>query len=229
MSDLKVCCTPGNLALQYAVAHLVAAGIPVTAVPDEDTTHLLLPVPTRCFDTLPENVVIVGGNLHCLPGYQVIDLLKDPEYLVENAAITAQCALKLVELDWQNVPVLILGFGRIGKHLARLLQDAGAAVTIAARKESDLMLAQELGYGRIPISQAQTILPGFRVVFNTVPAMMLSTVGAPDCMAVELASKPGMVGNRIIDGRGLPGRYAPQASGALIARRFLALAKEEGT
>ena len=229
MSDLKVCCTPGNPALQYAAAKLAEAGIAVTAIPDEDTTHLLLPVPTRCFDTLPENVVIVGGNLHCLPGYRVMDLLKDPAYLEENAAITARCALKLVELDWQNVPVLILGFGRIGKRLAHLLQEAGAAVTIAARKDSDLTLAQELGYGRIFLAQAQAMLPGFRVVFNTVPAMILSTAAAPNCIPVELASKPGMVGNGIIDGRGLPGRYDPEASGALIARRFLALLKEEGT
>ena len=227
MSDLKVCCTPGNPALEYAAQALEQAGIPVTSVPQPDTTHLLLPVPTRCFDTLPENVVIVGGNLHCLPGYQVLDLLKDPVYLEENAAITAECALKLVKLDWQDIPVLILGFGRIGKHLARILKGLGAKVTTAARKDGDLQLATALGYGTIPIQEAQKALPGFKVVFNTVPAMILSTAGAPDCIPVELASKPGMVGNGIMDGRGLPGKYAPQASGELIARRFLALAKEE--
>ena len=229
MSDLKVCYTPGNRALEYTARILEQAGIPVTSVPQPDTTHLLLPVPTRCFDTLPENVVIVGGNLNCLPGYQVLDLLKDPVYLEENAAITAQCAPKLVELDWWEVPVLILGFGRIGKHLARILKELGAKVTIAARKEQDLQRATELGYGAIPIGEAQAALPGFSVVFNTVPAMILSTAGAPNCIPVELASKPGMVGNRIIDGRGLPGKYAPEASGELIARRFLALAKEDGT
>ena len=226
MSDLKVCCTPGNAALAYAASLLEEAGIPVNTVPQGDTTHLLLPVPTRCFDTLPENVVIVGGNLHCLPGYQVIDLLKDGEYLEENAAITARCALKLVDANWKDLPVLILGFGRIGKYLAGILQSKGARVTIAARKERDLALAESLGYGGIPIAQAQSVLPQFRVVFNTVPAMILSTDMAPHCIPVELASKPGMVGKDIVDGRGLPGRYAPKDSGALIARRFLALVKE---
>ena len=173
--------------------------------------------------------MVVGGNLHCLPGYQVMDLLKDPEYLVENAAITARCAVKLVDVDWKELPVLILGFGRIGKHLAKILQSMGAKVTIAARKDSDLALAQSCGYGGIAISQAQTSLPQFRVVFNTVPAMILFTNGASDCIAVELASKPGMVGTGIIDGKGLPGRYAPEESGNLIARRFLALAKEGRT
>ena len=218
-------------------------GYGVVEQPCESVTHLILNVPSfdpsgklkngididALLEVLPKSVTIVGGNIPSgsFPGYRVLDLLKDPVFLWENAAITARCALKLVELDWQNVPVLILGFGRIGKHLSRMLQEAGAVVTIAARKEQDLVLARTLGYGALEISKAQTALPDFKVVFNTVPTMILSTAGAPGCIPVELASKPGMVGNNIVDGRGLPGKYAPAASGELIARRFLALAKGE--
>ena len=226
MSDLNVCCTAGNAALEYAGIWLRSAGVTVTDLPCPETTHLLLPVPTRCFDTLPENVVVVGGNLHCLPGYRVIDLLKDPQYLMENAAITARCAPKLVNCQWNNRPVLILGWGRIAKALAQELRELGAQVTVAARKPLDVDAAQSLGYGGIPLPQAQTALPQFSVVFNTIPAMVLSVSGTPECIAVELASKPGMAGGSIIDGRGLPGRLAPEASGELIARRFLALAQE---
>ena len=226
MSDLNVCCTAGNTALEYAAICLRNAGVMVTNVPTPETTHLLLPVPTRCFDTLPENVVIVGGNLHCLPGYQVIDLLKDPQYLMENAAITARCAPKLVNCQWNDLPVLILGWGRIGKALAQELQELGALVTVAARKPLDVDSARAMGHSGLPLSEAQTALPQFAVVFNTIPAMVLSLGGAPGCVAVELASKPGIVGTNIIDGRGLPGRLAPEASGELIARRFLALAME---
>ena len=225
MSDLNVCCTAGNAALEYASIWLRSARVTVTDLPCPETTHLLLPVPTRCFDTLPENVVIVGGNLHCLPGYTVIDLLKDPQYLVENAAITARCAPKLVDADWRGLPVLVLGWGRIGKYLARELREFGAEVTIAARKSGDLETAAALGYGTIPISDAKQALSRFQVVFNTIPAMVLP-LGTWDGIAVELASKPGMSGVNIVDGKGLPGRLAPEASGELIARRFLALVKE---
>ena len=228
MSDLNVCCMPVSPAMKDAAIWLRGAGITVTEAPTPETTHFLLPVPTRCFDTLPENVVIVGGNLHCLPGYAVIDLLKDPQYLVENAAITARCAVKLVETDWRGLPVLVLGWGRIGKYLARELRELGADVTIAARKAGDLETAAALGYGTIPISDVKQALSRFRVVFNTIPAMVLP-LGAWDGIAVELASKPGMSGGNIVDGKGLPGRLAPEASGELIARRFLALAKEERT
>ena len=228
MSDLNVCCAAGNPALEYASVWLRGAGVTVTDVPDAQTTHLLLPVPTRCFDTLPENVVIVGGNLHCLPGYAVIDLLKDPQYLTENAAMTARCAPKLVDTDWRDLPALVLGWGRIGKYLARELRELGAEVTIAARKSGDLETAAALEYGTIPISDAKQALSRFRVVFNTIPAMVLP-LGAWDGIAVELASKPGMLGEHIVDGKGLPGRLAPEASGVLIARRFLALVKERRT
>ena len=156
----------------------------------------------------------------------MIDLLKDPQYLMENAAITARCAPKLVDTDWKGLPVLILGWGRIGRFLALELRNLGACVTIAARKDADLATAQALGYGAATMEAVQKILPRFRVVFNTVPAMILSTAGAPNCIPVELASKPGMSGGNIVDGKGLPGRLAPEASGELIARRFLALAKE---
>ena len=63
---------------------------------------------------------------------------------------------------------------------------------------------------------------------NTIPAMVLP-LGTWDGIAVELASKPGMSGGNIVDGKGLPGRLAPEASGELIARRFLALVKEGRT
>ena len=225
MSDLNVCCMPVSPAMEYAAIWLRGAGISVTDAPTKETTHFLLPVPTRCFDTLPENVVIVGGNLHCLPGYAVIDLLKDPQYLVENAAITARCAVKLVNTDWCGLPVLVLGWGRIGKYLARELRELGADVTIAARKAGDLETAAALGYGVIPLLDAKQALSRFRVVFNTIPAMVLP-LGVWDGIGVELASKPGMSGGNIVDGKGLPGRLAPEASGELIARRFLALAKE---
>ena len=230
MSEFKVCCQSGNPALGYAAAYLQRSGVTVTETPDQETTHFLLPVPTRCFDTLPENAVIVGGNLHCLPGYRVIDLLKDPEYLARNAAITARCAIPLIGRELIDLPVLVLGWGRIGKCLGQLLWRAGANVTIAARKETDRAMAKALGYEAIPITDAQAALPQFGAVINTVPAMLISVDGcASDCVCLELASRPGMAGGNIIDGRGLPGKYAPEASGTLIAQRFLALAQEGTT
>ena len=229
MSHINICCPSGNQATGYAADYLKAAGLSVTETADENTTHLLLPVPTRSFDDLPEGVVIVGGNLHCLPGYRTIDLLKDPEYLAENAAITARCAIDLIGKDPKDLPVLILGWGRIGKCLGKFLGDAGAKVTIAARKEADVAMIRALGYNGVLIDRAAPLLPEFGAVLNTVPAMVLPAFRCdPDCVLLELASRPGMAGDNIIRASGLPGKYAPTESGALIARRLLAILEEEG-
>ena len=42
-------------------------------------------------------------------------------------------------------------------------------------------------------------------------------------LLLELASRPGMSGSKIIDGRGLPGKMAPVRSGRLIAETFIRL------
>lgn len=228
MSEIKICCPPGNAAVGFAAEYLKTA-FPVTQSVEPDTTHLLLPVPTRSFDDLPEGIVIVGGNLHCLPGYQTIDLLKDPEYLAENAAITARCAIDLIGKELKDLPVLVLGWGRIGKCLGKFLGDAGAKVTIAARKEADVAMIRALGYEGVFIDQVAPLLPKFGAVLNTVPAMVLPTFRCnPGCVLLELASRPGMAGNNIVRASGLPGKYAPQESGALISRRLTAILKEEG-
>ena len=226
MSEFSIYCLPGNAATEHAGRILQQTGVPVSFVPDAAATHWLLPVPTRIPVQVPDGVTIIGGNLD-RPG---IDLLKDPFYLAENAAITAQCAMELIGKDLKGLSVLVLGWGRIGKCLGRFLRETGAQVTIAARRETDVAMIGALGYGGVFLREAAPLLPRFDAVVNTVPAMVLSAFGCrEDCILVELASRPGMAGDNIIDGRGLPGKFAPEKSGQLIARTVLRLCKEEGT
>jgi dipicolinate synthase subunit A len=78
-----------------------------------------------------------------------MDLLKDPHYLAKNAAITAECALKVaapyLKTTFSESPTLILGWGRIGKCLARLLSARNCPVSVAARKESDRAMLEAFG------------------------------------------------------------------------------------
>ena len=86
-------------------------------------------------------------------------------------------------------------------------------------------MIRALGYRGIFIKDASP--DGFRAVLNTVPALVLDAHGA-DCLLMELASTPGITGEHILDARGLPGRFAPEESGRLIAKTILRLLKEEG-
>lgn len=76
------------------------------------------------------------------------------------------------------------------------------------------------------------MLDRFRVIFNTVPAPLLSaskTDTLPECLLLDLASVPGLSGSRVVPARGLPGLLAPESAGELIGRTVIRLWKEERT
>ena len=224
MSRMKLYCLPGNAATALACEFLRGTSVDMGQWTDPAVTHWLAPVPTRIQPEPPDGVTLIGGNLTGAG----IDLLKDPFYLAENAAITARCAMRLIGKPLENLPVLVLGWGRIGKCLGKFLTEAGARVTVAARNPADVAMARALGYEGIFLHDAAPLLPRFDAVINTIPAMVLSAFEVrDDCVLLELASRPGMTGDHIIDGRGLPGKYAPEESGRLIARTILRLCEEE--
>ena len=227
-------------ALQYAGRFLSQAGCAITDSPSGDITHALLPVPYRqgsdlweaVAPLLPNNVTVFGGNLAGtgFAGYKTVDLLKDEIYLAENAAITADCALRIagthLGVVFRGCPVLILGWGRIGKCLTKMLSALGADVTVAARKESDRAMAQALGCNAVAFDGT---LSRYRVIFNTVPAPVLPEITQPDCVRIDLASQPGMAGSDVIRARGLPGKMLPESSGKLIAETALRLIEKEAS
>lgn len=220
---------------------LILRGLTVAQTPSEAVTHLLLGVPCRMntaelealLGQLPKDVRIFGGFLDRLElnEYRCADLLRDEFYLAQNASITAHCALRValdqLPITLKNCPVLILGGGRISKCLAQLLKALGAEVVVAVRNDTQRAILQALGYETETLPLPEYILPRFRVVFNTVPAPLLSAQALEncrkDCVKIELASFPGMEGDGIIDARGLPGRLAPESSGKLIVRTVLRL------
>ena len=223
-------------ALKYAADCLRRAGCNSTHTPDDTVTHLLLPVPSldpsgnikgggdlqEILSLLPEGTTVIGGNLPHLPGRPVFDLLKDPEYVAENANITAYCALSIamehLPITLDQCPTLVIGWGRIGKCLCRLLQPLGCAVTVAARKETDRAMAKALGFEALDLPN---IAPEqFRLIFNTVPQMVLPQC-AGEAVKIDLASSRGLGGSDVIWARGLPGIHTPESSGALIARQIL--------
>ena len=239
-----ILCIPRTEAVRRAGDYLSEAGFHITRTPAPDISHVLLPVPSfsagdeylaHFLADLPDDVIISGGNLSSplLEGYATIDFLKDPYYLAENAAITADCALRIAYQHFpavmRNTPVLILGWGRIAKCLTQLLSAIGAQVTVAARKESNLAMARALGYNSIPFSDLQDHLSGYRIIFNTVPAMVLpatlSRCCRSDCLKIDLASTPGIEGEDLIIARGLPGKLAPESAGNLIGKTTLELTR----
>lgn len=228
--------TAGNsAALPFAVDGLRKHGFSFSDSPTADVTNLLLPVPCKLssdtlegiLECLPEDISIFGGFLDRpeLCKYTCYDLLKNEQYLAQNASITAYCATTLaasqLPITWDGCPVLILGWGRIGTCLGQILGNLGAEVTIAARKFSHRAMIHTLGYNALDIYALQSKLGRYRVIFNTVPCPVITAELAAecskDCLMLELASSPGICANRVVSALGLPGKYAPESSGTLIA------------
>ncbi len=249
MNQNAIYCAGTTAAAACAREFLRQSGFTIHSLPQRDTGHVLLDVPSfqgdvlrdgRSPDTLlsaldSHTVLWGGGMTHpSLSGFRTKDLLQDALYLAENAAITADCAIRLaapmLRCIWKETPVLVLGWGRIGKCLGSSLKAMGCPVTIAARKPEDLAVLFALGYDALPISQLSQYLPGFRLVFNTVPEMILpesQNTADPDCLMMDLASRNGIEGDRVIQARGLPGIHAPESSGKLIAKTMMRMLKEE--
>lgn len=238
MFNCNVLCAKRNPAGHYAADFLSQQGIKIADSPGPDVTHLLLPVPSfpsgdtylaYILSDLPDHIIVSGGMLQTplLENYRTVDFLRDPFYLAENAAITADCTANILLEKFphlKDVPVLILGWGRIGKCLGHLLQLHEADVTITARKSDDVAIIHALGFTGKYTGQIREYLSRYRVIINTVPELILPGVDTdPDTLIIDLASKPGITGANVLSARGLPGKMAPEKSGRLIAKTFMRL------
>lgn len=213
--------------LRCAELELAKAGISF-ATSVEDANIILYPVPTPPdLPFSPEHgQIVIGGHLN-LPTHTHFDLLKDPFYLAENAQITAEAALGIVLRELPcclaETDVLVLGWGRIGKCLARHLKNLGANVFVCARNPTDLAMLEALRYQAISPEMLPSQLSRFRCMINTIPATVVSSPEKipPDCLQIDLASGVFLPGAHVLSARGLPGKCKPEASGKLIARSIL--------
>lgn len=174
----------------------------------------------------------------------LVDYLADPELESLNAVPTAEgCLALLLELRrrtvWQS-RFLLLGYGRVARALALRLTLLGGRVTVAARSAAQRAEARGAGCEARPLDALADLLPGADTVLNTIPALVLPgpllEQLPPGALVVDLASRPGGVdfaaaqrlGIRAEAALGLPGRYAPQTAGALVAQAVLHLLQERG-
>lgn len=156
------------------------------------------------------------------------DFLEDEKTTIMNIIPTVEGAIEIAIHGRTETlfgsEILILGYGRIGKYLGRLLKSFGARVSIAARNEKDLTWI--LLDGNIPVDyeRLEKELGRYDVIFNTVPALLLKETQLQQlkksCKIIDLASKPGGVDFECakkygIDAElalGLPGKVAPKSA-----------------
>ena len=130
---------------------------------------------------------------------EIIDIMKREELAVLNTVATAEGTIEIAIANTNKIihgsKVLILGFGRIGKVLARKLAGLSARVTCAARKEEDLAWIRAYGHNDTNINVLGENLGDFDIIINTVPHLILNKERMQyikeECLLIDLASNPG--------------------------------------
>jgi|AGTN01.3.fsa_nt_gi hypothetical protein len=161
-----------------------------------------------------------------------VDILKDETFIVKNAYLTAEGALAYIILNTDStirqMPILLLGYGRVGKSVNKLLKDNYSFVTVATDDRSEFALATIFSDAAYDLVDFKAHVGEFAVIINTIPKLILEGDTLKDvrkdAFILDLASKPGGVdfeaaealGLNVMHALGVPGKVAPKTAGGYI-------------
>ena len=173
---------------------------------------------------------------------EIIDIMKREELAVLNTIATAEGAIEIAIANTNKIihgsQILILGFGRIGKVLARKLAGLSAKVTCAARKDEDLAWIRAYGHMETNINTLGQNLEKYDIIMNTVPHTILTEERLKyvkqDCLLIDLASNPGGIDKKVAKERNLklvwalalPGKVAPTTTAEFLKDTIFNVLKE---
>ena len=173
---------------------------------------------------------------------EIIDIMKREELAVLNTISTAEGAIEIAISNTNKIihgsEVLILGFGRIGKVLARKMAGLSAKVTCAARKDEDLAWIRAYGHKETNINALGENLSQYDIILNTVPHLVLNKERLQyvkkDALLMDLASNPGGIDKKeakelnlkLVWALALPGKVAPVTTAEFIKDTIYNILKE---
>ena len=188
-----------------------------------------------------------GKTVACGPDFApegVIDLLRDEDYQHEIAWMTAEgavfAAMGRNGSAIRGAECMIVGWGRIGRALARILSAMGANVTVLSRRSGIFGEITAAGAAAALTCDAENHIGRMKYVFSTPPHMVIDgnvlKNAAADTVIIDLASPPYGVdidaaermGVRAWHEPGLPGRYCPENAARAIYEAMLRSGIMEG-
>lgn len=167
-------------------------------------------------------------------GLRLVELSSIDEFAIWNSIPSAEGA---IQLAMEKVPITIhgsrsfvLGLGRTGMTLARMLAGIGAHTTVIARRPESVARAVEMGFQGASFKKLAGIIDQADIIFNTVPELVLSAdlleAANPHVCIIDIASAPGgtdfkaaeRLGIQAMLAPSLPGKVAPKTAGHIMAR-----------
>ena len=163
---------------------------------------------------------------------EYVDILKKESFVKKNALATAEGTIKVIMENTLNTikdsKVMIIGYGRIGTYLGKMLNDLGADVTICARRNEVLDSASRCNLKTVNIKDMDKIIKNEEIIVNTVPAIVLNKKLLEkvnkDTVIIDIASNPGGVdyieagklGIKTVWSLGIPAKYSPLSAAKYI-------------
>lgn len=192
------------------------------------------------FGNINSNAKVLCGKITTLQkrtadeyGLKLTDYYESEHLQIKNADLSAEAAVSVFmsaeSIAVNNSECAVVGYGRIGKRLSEKLIKLGSNVTVAARNINDLYWAEMSGCKTSELESFTADPKYCDCIFNTVPYNIFDEVFIeklhPDTLFIDLASKPyGMSGaaskkleDRYMIASSLPGKYAPETAGKIIA------------
>ncbi len=223
----------------FAKEYLKSRGYAYAKSADE-ADFIILPVPTKQYmlDEMAGKLCFYAGGI----SETGFDYMKNESYTLKNAFLTAEGAVSYLE---ENTPyslinsnILIVGYGRIGKALHKLLNAYGANITVCSRSKSSSAEAVFNNARHIYFNEL-AVKNNSDIIINTVPHLVLTEKELkalkPSCLILDLASFPGGVDNlvakslgfTVLNGRAMPSRFTVKTAGELIGEAVIDILKEE--
>ena len=220
-------------------------------------TYILLPLPSIVDGFIPgtdlsidclnkhlnDDQFVFYGNIDTdIFGERGFSYYYKDSFLDKNSELTAQGVLRIISDEFSvsldTLKVCVVGYGRCGKAICRLLRSQDIEVILISRNNNSGRRADMIDVRTDDITQLEQTAVGSDIIINTVPVNMFSN----ECLKkltckniyIEIASYPygfdvDKVYNydfKFIPAKGLPGKFYPKSAGINIAEAVIEILKE---
>ena len=224
---------------------IVVCGIPIIKMSEylNCDFHSAFPIDTF-LDLLKPGQLLFGGGitpairskLH-KKNISFTDFLEDPYFVWKNAYLTAEGLIgKIIndtDFSLRNKNVLLIGFGKCGMNIAKLLEVFHCDLFIYDHTLGNTARASSFGYQIILPPNFNDFLKHCDLIINTVPKKVLSDfhyeIIKKNCFLYEIASYPYGLDQGLATEHdlsfytcpGIPGKYASKSAGEIIAKTII--------